>query len=184
MAQKWSEIRGTVRARRTQPAHGASTRCGGAPAVSGRPLPAMNDEGVLEFRMPVTFTAFCTLYLAAYLRFATVCTRCPCAGGELVQEALGDLAAVWEEAMRSASPAALAWDLISKRCSARARSGHGGSAYRVMPRLHADAVILRYRLGLGLAETAELMGVDEMEVNGMLRYAMRWVTEARHMRAA
>ncbi|MFF3394757.1 hypothetical protein ACFYW1_27945 [Streptomyces sp. NPDC002669] len=131
--------------------------------------------------MPVTFTAFCTARLPAYVRFAAACTGCPRTGREVAQEALGDLATVWEKALRSASPAALSWGLISERCSDRARLRSCGSVYRVLPRLYADAVVLRYRLGIGLAETAELMGIDELEVNGMLRYAARRVTEARHM---
>ncbi len=45
--------------------------------------------------------------------------------------------------------------------------------YRVLPRPHADVVVLRYRLGLGPAEVADLMGIDELEVNGMLQYATR-----------
>ncbi|MFE3945911.1 hypothetical protein ACFXPV_29250 [Streptomyces sp. NPDC059118] len=134
--------------------------------------------------MPVTFTAFCTLRLAAYMRFATACTGCPCTGRELAQEALGDLATVWERALRSASPAALSWDLISERGSACARLRPGGSVYRVLPRLYADAVMLRYRLGIGMAEAAELMGIDELEINGMLRYATRRAAQVRHMHRA
>ncbi|MFF9346630.1 hypothetical protein [Streptomyces sp. NPDC014734] len=56
--------------------------------------------------------------------------------------------------------------------------------YRVLPRLYADAVMLRYRLGIELAEAAELMGIDELEINGMLRYATRRAAQVRHMHKA
>ncbi|MFI8811455.1 MULTISPECIES: hypothetical protein [unclassified Streptomyces] len=177
MAQKWSEIRGAVSARRTQPAYGVPGWCGEEVRLRGLPSVAPPHGAALELRMPVTFTAFCTLRLAAYVRFATACTGCPRTGRELAQDALGDLATVWERALRSASPAALSWDLISERGSARARLRSGGSVYCVLPRLCADAVVLRYRLGIGLAATADLMGIDELEVRGMLRYATRKATE-------
>ncbi|MGC4998393.1 hypothetical protein [Streptomyces sp. DT195] len=177
-------MRGTVRARRAQDAYGVPVwRCEGSRSPGRPPLAPVRDE-VLDLRMPVTFTAFCTLLLAAYTRFATACTGCPRTGRELAQDALGDLATVWERALRSASPAAISWNLISDRGSARARLRAGGSVYRVLPRLHADVVVLRYRLGLAPAEVADLMGIDELEVNGMLQYATRAATGARHMRHA
>lgn len=129
-------------------------------------------EEVLELRMPVTFTAFCTTRLPAYVRFATACTGCVRSGRALAQDALGDLATVWEQALRSASPAAISWNLISERGSSHARL-RSSSVYRVLPRRHADAVVLRYRLGMKAAEVAELMGIDELELNGMLHYATR-----------
>ncbi|MFJ4972496.1 hypothetical protein [Streptomyces sp. NPDC088755] len=101
-----------------------------------------------------------------------------------MQNVFGDLAVKWESTLRSPSPAALAWDLLSERTSARARTKPGGSAYSVLPRLHADAVVLRYRLGIGREEIAELLGLDALEVNGMLRFATRKVSEAWHMRQA
>ncbi|MET9208812.1 MULTISPECIES: hypothetical protein [Streptomyces] len=169
----WSEIPGAVRARRARTAYGVPIPRGEEVRSLDRlPLTPVGDE-VLELRMPVTFTAFCTLRLAAYIRFATACTGCPRTGRELAQDALGDLATVWESALRSPSPAAISWNLISERGSAQARSRPGGSVYRVLPRPHADIVVLRYRLGLGPAEVADLMGIDELEVNGMLQYATR-----------
>ncbi|MCG7523828.1 hypothetical protein MHW47_05115 [Streptomyces sp. OfavH-34-F] len=129
-------------------------------------------EEVLELRLPVTFTAFCVRRLPAYVRFATACTGCHRTGRNLAQDALGDLATIWEHALRSASPAAISWNLISERGSSHARL-RSSSVYRVLSRPHADAVVLRYRLGMTAAEVAELMGIDEAELKGMLHYATR-----------
>ncbi|MYR93799.1 hypothetical protein GTY67_33415 [Streptomyces sp. SID8374] len=176
--QQRSETAGAIRARRAQPARSASASGCPEPPSCALPSATAVTDNVLELRMPAAFMAFCTRRMTAYTRFATVCTGCRDTGTELAQEALGDLAAVWEKALRSPSPAAVSWDLLSVRGSARARSRPGGSVYRLMPRLHGDAVVLRYRLGLTLPETAELMGVGRLELNGMLRYATRRVLES------
>ncbi|MFD6624295.1 hypothetical protein GR131_27740 [Streptomyces sp. GF20] len=135
----------------------------------------------VEPRLPLAFTAFTARVAADYMAFATVRTGCPQDGEGVVQEALGDLVVRWEQALSSPSPAAVAWDLLSRRVNSCIPPAASSSAYRVLPRLHADVMVLRYRLGIRLTGVAELLGVDDIVVCGMVRS----VTDGTwHMRSA
>ncbi|MEV5513901.1 hypothetical protein AB0L50_13370 [Streptomyces flaveolus] len=90
----------------------------------------------------------------------------------LVQATLGDLAMAWTEALQSPSPSALAWRLLTGRAN-RAAAGRSPSLYNVLPPPQADAVLLRYRLGLDEARAAEVMGRRPDDFACLLRSAVR-----------
>lgn len=125
----------------------------------------------VEIGMPAPFAAFCARYLDVYIRYAVVRVGDEGRARWLVQAALGDLAMVWAEALQSPSPTALAWRLLAARAGVAADDG--GQLYRVLSAPQADAVLLRYRLGLSPAQAAEVMGWAEGEFACLLRGAVR-----------
>lgn len=152
-----------------------------------RRVPPIAEKSAVLIRMPVSFTAFCDRRRETYVRYATARVGCLRTGEEMTQAAFGDLAMRWPEALRSASPAAVSWDLFTDRITARGRER--GELHRVLPDLQADALVLRYRVGLPLGQAADLMGLTDTELAGALRAAMRHLAApssvySRHMRGA
>ncbi|MFF4509264.1 hypothetical protein [Streptomyces sp. NPDC001401] len=121
--------------------------------------------------MPAAFAAFCQRHLDIYIRYALLRVGDDRQARVLAQAALGDLAMAWAEALQSPSPAALAWRLLAARISGVAPDDL--QLYRVLPALQADAVLLRYRLGLPAAEAAEVMGWQPGEFTCLLKAAVR-----------
>ncbi|WP_405814372.1 hypothetical protein OG241_07180 [Streptomyces sp. NBC_01390] len=122
--------------------------------------------------MPSAFAAFCVRHLDIYTRYAAVRMRDSGQAQALAQAALGDLAMMWAEALESPSPSALAWRLLAAR-TGRAAAGGGMELYRVLPVAQADAVLLRYRLGLSAQDAAEVMGWEPGEFTCLLKAAVR-----------
>ncbi|MFI9051543.1 hypothetical protein [Streptomyces sp. NPDC053427] len=149
-----------------------------APPVSGLATPSrLAASRAPDARpladMPLSYTAFCTLRRDVYIRYASARAGCRRVGQELVQAALRDLATVWLQALQSASPAAVSWGLLAHRTAAGTRDQGGGGLHRILPRRQADALVLRYRLGLSMDQAADLMGIGDREMAGVLRSAMR-----------
>lgn len=140
--------------------------------VHGR-LPPVTKRCPLSIRLPVSYAAFCIPRREVYTRYAAARVGCPRVGEELAQAALGDLAMMWAEALQSASPAALSWSLLRSRIAARAPRDRGSGLHRVLPGDQADAVVLRYRVGLPLRQAADLMGINDSEMTAILRTALR-----------
>ncbi|MEU6227493.1 hypothetical protein [Streptomyces sp. NPDC047042] len=129
-------------------------------------------EADVAIGMPSAFAAFCVRHLDIYTRYAAVRMRDGGQARALAQAALGDLAMMWAEALESPSPSALAWRLLAVR-TGRAAAGGGLELYRMLPVPQADAVLLRYRLGLSAAEAAEVMGWEPGEFACLLKAAVR-----------
>ncbi|MFJ9848145.1 hypothetical protein [Streptomyces sp. NPDC101150] len=123
--------------------------------------------------MPLSYTAFCTLRRDIYIRYASARVGCRGVGQELAQAALRDLGTVWLQALQSASPAAVSWRLLARRTAVGARSQRDSGPHHILPGQQADAVILRYRLGLSMHQAGDLMGINDREMAGVLRSAMR-----------
>ncbi|MBB4161655.1 hypothetical protein [Streptomyces cinereoruber] len=83
---------------------------------------------------------------------------------------LGDLAMTWTEVLQSPSPSALAWRLLSVRTG---RDAVTAGPHRVLPAAQADAVLLRYRLGLPAEQAAEVMGREPAEFAWLLKQTVR-----------
>jgi len=126
----------------------------------------------VEIGMPNAFAAFCVGHLEIYTRYVAVRIRDGGRARSLAQAALGDLAMVWAEALQSPSPSALAWRLLTAR-TGHAAAGGGLELYRVLPAPQADAVLLRYRLGMSADAAAELMGWQRGEFACLLKAAVR-----------
>ncbi|PJE97228.1 hypothetical protein CUT44_13750 [Streptomyces carminius] len=127
--------------------------------------------------MPAAYAAFCAPRRDVYTRYVAVRLGCRQLGEELAQAALGDLAMVWSEALQSASPAALAWNLLRSRIAARSSCSRGKGLHRVLPADQADALTLRYRVGVPLGQAADLLGISDREMAALVRTALRGLTD-------
>ncbi|AUH40550.1 hypothetical protein CXR04_10085 [Streptomyces sp. CMB-StM0423] len=107
---------------------------------------------------PVTYSAFCQDHWPVYWRFGCAVACSPNRGGELARAALQEVAARWPTVLGSASAAAAAWDLLSQECAAQ-RTGPAARLYRVLPRLEADALVLRHKMGLTPHQASCAMGL-------------------------
>lgn len=125
----------------------------------------------VEIGMPAAFTAFCQGHLDIYTRYAALRLGDDRQARVLAQAALGDLAMMWAEALQSPSPSALAWRLLAARIGGAAAEDR--ALYRVLPAVQADAVLLRYRLGLPDEKAAEVMGWQPGEFTCLLKTAVR-----------
>lgn len=127
----------------------------------------------VEIEMPPAFAAFCLLRLETYTRYAALRVGNEQQARTLVRATLGELAMMWTEALQSPSPAALAWRLLAARTGRVAAAGRSPALYRLLPTPQADAVLLRYRLGLPEARAAEVMGRRPEDFACLLRAAVR-----------
>lgn len=184
-----SEARGVFPCREGTEAALPSSRTTGRPPSDRGRLSPVGRMLPLSIKMPVSYAAFCAPRRDVYTRYAAARVGCPHMGEDLAQEALGDLAMVWAEALQSASPAALAWSLLRNRIAARALPSQESGLYRALPGGQADALMLRYRVGLPLRQAADLVGVSDREMAATLRTALRTLAEPdgisdRHMRGS
>ncbi|MFD4611923.1 hypothetical protein ACFWOT_28390 [Streptomyces sp. NPDC058440] len=126
----------------------------------------------MEISMPTSFTAFCASRFETYVRYATLRLRDEDLARQTAREAFGDLAMVWAEALESSSPSALAWRLLAARTN-RAASERDPAVYRVLPREQADAVLLKYCVGLSAAQAADVLGWTSVRFDWALHEAVR-----------
>jgi DNA-directed RNA polymerase specialized sigma24 family protein len=110
--------------------------------------------------MSLEYEAFTQFHRARYLRYAQTRTSDPAAAALAVEEAFSDLAAIWGEVLRSPNPAAIAWPVLRQAVERCSPPPTAATVFHFLPPGHADAVVLHHGLGLPLAETAELMGID------------------------
>ncbi|MFE1521678.1 hypothetical protein ACFW9I_33500 [[Kitasatospora] papulosa] len=157
------------------PAHLTSTSFSGTPDSTQQ-----RHRGGLEIMFPDDFTVFCSRRLSLYTRYGALRVHSLKAGREAAIAALGDLAMCWPEALASPSPAALSWQLLTGRVAYSARDRGADSLHATLSGRQADAVLLRYRIGLSAPEAAEAMGVDAGEVLAAVRAALRALPQ-RHL---
>ncbi|MET9437539.1 hypothetical protein [Streptomyces sp. NPDC006551] len=140
------------------------------PSSGATPEDPKTGPQVLEIGLPTAFAAFCMRHMDTYTRYTAVRTGDPHAANALVSAVLGDLAMAWTEVLRSPSPSALAWRLLSTRAG---RDATAAGPHRVLPAAQADAVLLHYRLGLPAEQAAEVMGRKAAEFTWLLKQAVR-----------
>jgi hypothetical protein len=126
----------------------------------------------------ITYTAFCGESWPAYQRFCAATAGSARTGRELARAALSDLARHWCEVLRSASPSALAWSLLSAR-TASCRTESVRSLHRLLGSAEADALVLRYKAGLSTGQAAQVMGVTEADFRLLLSRAVMNVSGER-----
>ncbi|MFG2767439.1 hypothetical protein [Streptomyces rubiginosohelvolus] len=133
--------------------------------------------------MPAAFgleyTAFRELHLDWYLRYAYVRTGEWTRATHCVEAAFDALRAGWATALRSACPAARAWQLLRDQTGERTTcaEGHTWSIHCLLRDAQADTILLHHRLGLSVKQTAGLMGIDDHAVRALLRSAERTLEE-------
>ncbi|MFE0763278.1 hypothetical protein [Streptomyces smyrnaeus] len=124
--------------------------------------------------------AFICCYDQVYRRYAQVRTSDAQSAKAIVERVLGRLRDRWEEALRSPSAAAFAWQLLSVEVSGmccRCPAHPGAQAvYGIVGRTQADALVLHHVLQLPVPESSALMGVPEHLLVARLRSAERRIS--------
>ncbi|MFI0776155.1 hypothetical protein [Streptomyces sp. NPDC021212] len=123
-------------------------------------------------RFPVSYAVFCCDRWTVYLRFGTAAAGSVRGGTGIARAALRDLAEEWERALRSSSPAAHAWGLLSRRASERRTASLRG-LHHLLGRDEADALVLRYKLGLSSFQAGDAMGLPEVDFELLRHRALR-----------
>ncbi|MFI6155046.1 sigma factor-like helix-turn-helix DNA-binding protein [Kitasatospora sp. NPDC051170] len=107
------------------------------------------------------------LHLPHYLAYAALLL--PCADAPpAVEDAFGDLARHWPQALATASPAACAWQAVRHRVRTRA----GPRTLRTLAHLNArqqDVLLLHLVLDLPCERIADLTGTEPAAVHAHLR---------------
>lgn len=141
-------------------------------SVPGVAVVASGGRPEVEIGMPPAFAAFCLSHLEIYNRYVALRVGDEAKARMLVGAVFGDLAMNWAEALESPSPSALAWRLLAARTN-RVAVSRCLELYRVLSSSQADAVLLRYRLGLPEAKAADVMGRQPEDFGCLLRSAVR-----------
>ncbi|MCX5387082.1 hypothetical protein [Streptomyces sp. NBC_00083] len=121
----------------------------------------------------VAYDAFRMRYEGVYVRYARVRLHSPEAADLTVRAALEGVAERWHLVLREASPAAACWSLVRSRIADTAQPPR--SAGLLTPD-ETDMLVLRYRLGLPVAEAASVMGMDAPRFAVGLGGAIRLLT--------
>jgi hypothetical protein len=151
--------------------------------VTGR---AVLDPSLVAPRRPdLTFEAFADSYLRLWGRYAE--TQVGAAHrDEVVARVCDGLRGNWARALGSDSVARYAWRVLKAEVHACARargvagpvvgvladvSGVSEAALAELPERLYDLVVLRYELGVGDAEIADFLGIEQAAVGAQARYA-------------
>ncbi|MFF7249936.1 sigma factor-like helix-turn-helix DNA-binding protein [Embleya sp. NPDC008237] len=129
------------------------------------------------------FTAFRLRHHHPYHRYAHTRVEDRHRAAAAVEGAFDELAARWDEILRTANPARDAWRVLTAAVTAAAGSRDRAGRplrdlARALPPEQVDALVLHYRLGMTLTTTADLIGVDAPTV------ALRLVLAERALPAA
>ncbi|MFB7919504.1 sigma factor-like helix-turn-helix DNA-binding protein [Streptomyces sp. NPDC056061] len=140
-----------------------SARPGHGPTAAGSPL-------------PLAYKAFCLRNENRYVQYARARSLEPGRARAVVEAVLQVLVERWPRIISGDRPACEAWGVLVSHVGAAARDlqaadhGHARDAvHKTLPCRQADIVLLRYRLSLSTAETADLMGLGVAEVTASLR---------------
>ncbi|MGW9047335.1 sigma factor-like helix-turn-helix DNA-binding protein [Streptomyces lydicus] len=113
---------------------------------------------------------FTASHRPSYLRYAKVRLKSEGTSRLAVEGALCDLAAKRTAALSSASLPAVAWKTLVTRVGGGSEQAPD-TLRRLLSDQQADAVILRHRLGLGIRDIAQIMGVSQPVIISQLRRA-------------
>ncbi|WP_433342234.1 hypothetical protein [Streptomyces sp. CA-253872] len=128
-------------------------------------------------RPDLTFDAFADSHVKLWARYAE--TQVGAAHrDEVVARVCGWLRGNWARALGSDSVARYAWRVLKAEVHACARergvrpvSEMPGAALAELPERLYDLVVLRYELGVGDAEIADYLGIEQAAVGAQARYA-------------
>lgn len=119
---------------------------------------------------PADLRAFRQLYQGYYLRYALVRVGRGDAAVEAVERTFVELADRWPEVLRAPRPTAVAWSLLRQQLARRdGVVPLDGRSRRPVEAQRADARLLSRRLGMPLAEVADVLGADPARVLVLLR---------------
>lgn len=122
------------------------------------------------------FRAFCLRNESRYVQYARARSLEPGRARAVVESVLQALVEQWPRIISSDRPASEAWKVLvphvaaAARDAEQARSGRGrDTMHKALPEKQADVVVLRYRMSLSAAETADLMGLEVPDVTVSLK---------------
>ncbi|MFF5931584.1 sigma-70 RNA polymerase sigma factor region 4 domain-containing protein [Streptomyces hydrogenans] len=133
------------------------------------------------------YRAFCLRNENRYLRYARARSLDPGRARVVVDSLLCALVDEWPRIIASDRPASEAWKMLVLRVAASVGEGpraHGGrrdTVHQTLEGLEADVFVLRYRMSLSPAETADLMGLEVPEVTVALRRGMSMLLGPREL---
>ncbi|MEU3566812.1 sigma factor-like helix-turn-helix DNA-binding protein [Kitasatospora sp. NPDC036755] len=132
-------------------------------------------EAAARSRARSGFEGFVELYRAQYGMYARARLQDAGPAAEVVAWTFGYVEAGWDAVLGCPEPTAVCWALLRGAVSRRTEVGRpaGDWLHETLPAAAADAVLLRYRLGLDLPAAARLMGVSAGVVEVELRAALR-----------
>ncbi|MEU0844047.1 hypothetical protein ABZ370_31850 [Streptomyces sp. NPDC005962] len=145
--------------------------------LDDRHLAAWTAPSVTQ-RHLVSYTVFCCDHWVVYRRFGTAVAGSVHGGVGIARAALRDLGEQWERALRTSSPTAHAWGLLSRRASER-RTAPLRGLHHLLGRDQADALVLRYKLGLSPLQAGHAMGLSEADFELLRHRALRDLLPAR-----
>lgn len=128
------------------------------PADRWRRLRAAHSEHDV---VALAYEAFCATHRPVYSLYAAARLGSDRLGDEAAGAALRALVPMWSSALTCAAPASMSWLLLTAAVDVRSRIGCGPATG--LPRLQADAVILRNHLGLPRRVAAAAMGLPLSE---------------------
>ncbi|WP_328786164.1 sigma factor-like helix-turn-helix DNA-binding protein [Streptomyces sp. NBC_00273] len=139
----------------------------------------------LTVTLPADYTAFCVRNQQAYITYARARSQDAQLARRIVESVLSALVVIWPTVIASDRPASVAWRMLSTQVAAATRQARRQRKDRVRDTMHstlpaeqADVLLLRYRLNLSWAQTAELMGLEESEVAFQLARGISRLTDA------
>ncbi|MFJ7424014.1 sigma factor-like helix-turn-helix DNA-binding protein [Streptomyces uncialis] len=124
---------------------------------------------------PLDYLAFRELVHDAYTRYAHARIGQAPLARTAVNTAFAAIRRTWTRTLSTPSAPRTAWRLLHRTvtCYADAVPGSASIAHRLLEPAPADAVLLHRRLGMSLAKTADVMGVDASAVRALLARADR-----------
>ncbi|MGW7064059.1 sigma factor-like helix-turn-helix DNA-binding protein [Streptomyces sp. NPDC054904] len=154
-----------------------------SPISSNTPRNALTRHVAAGVCLQLGYSAFCLRNQDRYIRYARARSLDASRARAVVESVLDALVETWPAVISSDRPASIVWDMLATRVAAAARearerrTGRGrDTLHSALPDQQADVVVLRYRLCLTAAETADLMGLDEPEVTVQLRWGLSHLT--------
>ncbi|WP_043255939.1 sigma factor-like helix-turn-helix DNA-binding protein [Streptomyces sp. Tu6071] len=136
------------------------------------------DPALIAPRRPdLTFDAFADSHMGLWTRYAE--SQVGAAhSDEVVARACGWLRGNWRRVLGSDSVARYAWRVLKAEVHACATERGvrpvgevSGAALAELPERLYDLVVLRYELGVGDAEIADYLGIEQAAVGAQARYA-------------
>ncbi|MEU3322050.1 hypothetical protein [Streptomyces sp. NPDC006785] len=121
------------------------------------------------------YRAFCLRNENRYIQYARARSLDPGRARAVVESVLRTLVDEWPRIITSDRPAFEAWKILVSSVAAEGRQAHGRGrdvVHQALPGPEADVFLLRYRMSLSPAETADLMGLEVPEVTVALRKGM------------
>ncbi len=136
--------------------------------------PCCGSRASLPTSFRLEYVAFRQLHHDAYLNYAHIRIGSWTRAVRCVESVFDSLCYNWQAALRGC-PASRAWNLLSEQADqlSDCGTGHRWTVHCLLEGKQADVVLLHRRLRLSVEEAADLMGLPDYAVRGLLLTADR-----------